>query len=440
MQVKPFKKRRVHVVTLGCSKNWVDSENLLTQLSANDFEVFHDGKLSQPEVVIVNTCGFIDRAKEESVQTILEMAKLKTKGKVKKLYVMGCLSERYSTDLEKEIPEVDRFFGSHHLPEIIEELDGVYKYELLGERKIFTPTHYAYLKISEGCNRTCSFCAIPLMRGSHQSRTIEDLVQEANNLAAQGVKELILIAQELTYYGLDLYRKRSLPSLLERLSEVEGIQWIRLHYAYPSKFPMEVIEAMAKLPKVLNYLDLPLQHIDDEILTSMRRQINQTETTQLITDIRSIIPDITLRTTFLLGFPGEKESHFQNLCDFVEKTRFDRVGVFSYSHEEQTLAYQLDDDVPAEEKSRRMNILMDLQSEISFDKNLTKIGMTLPVLFDRIDQDHFVGRTEADSPEVDNEVLVSVKNNYVRLGDITPVLIKNADAYDLFGDVITATD
>ncbi len=426
----------MHVITLGCSKNWVDSENLLTQLSANEFDVSHDSAMDNPEVVIVNTCGFIDRAKEESVQTILEMAKLKTQGKVKKLFVMGCLSERYHTDLQEEIPEVDRYFGSHHLPQIMEELDAVYKYELLGERKVFTPNHYAYLKISEGCNRTCSFCAIPLMRGEHKSRTIEELVRETKNLAAQGVKEIILIAQELTYYGLDIYRKRALSSLLDQLHEVDGIQWIRLHYAYPAKFPMDVIETMAKLPKVCKYLDLPLQHIDNDILYRMRRQTTQEEIRTLIADIRSIIPDITLRTTFLLGFPGETASHFEKLCDFVRQTRFDRVGVFGYSHEENTLAHQYEDDVIPEEKTRRVNSLMEIQSEISFQKNLEKIGKTLPVIFDRIDHEFFVGRTEGDSPEVDNEVLVSAKDYYLRIGDFAKVHIKNALEYDLYGDLV----
>lgn len=424
------------MITLGCSKNWVDSENLLTQLTANEFEVSHDSAFDNPEVVIVNTCGFIDRAKEESVQTILEMAKLKTQGKVKKLFVMGCLSQRYHADLEREIPEVDRYFGSHHLPQIMEELDAHYKYELLGERKVFTPSHYAYLKISEGCNRTCSFCAIPLMRGDHTSRSIEELVIETKNLAAQGVRELILIAQELTYYGLDIYRKRALSLLLERLHEIDGIDWIRLHYAYPSKFPLDIIETMAKLPKVCKYLDLPLQHIDDDILNRMRRQITHQETSRLIADIRSIIPDITLRTTFLLGFPGEQERHFEKLCDFVRQTQFDRVGVFGYSHEENTLAYQYKDDVAPDEKIRRVNSLMEIQSEISFQKNLDKIGQTLTVLFDRIDQEFFVGRTEGDSPEVDNEVLVSAKDFYVRIGDFAKVHIKNAHEYDLYGDLI----
>lgn len=435
LKTKTIKRDKVNVITLGCSKNLVDSENLITQLKGNDFEVKHDSNDEDANVVIINTCGFIDRAKEESINTILEYADVKNQGGIEKLYVTGCLSQRYKDDLEEEIPEVDAYFGTLELPSLLAKLEADYKHELIGERWTTTPQHFAYLKISEGCNRTCSFCAIPLMRGKHISRTIEDLVNEAKNLARRGIKELILIAQELTYYGLDIYKKRSLPKLLETLSEVEGIEWIRLHYAYPSKFPMEVFDIMAKLPKVCNYLDIPLQHASDTVLERMRRQITVADTRQLIQTAREKIPNLTLRTTFLVGFPGETEEEFQELVNFVEEMQFDRVGVFQYSHEENTSAYEMEDDVTSEIKTERANRLMEVQQEISLQRNQAKIGKTFKVLVDRKEGEYFVGRTEGDSPEVDNEVLIPAKNNYLRVGDFATIKIVDAQEYDLFGEI-----
>ena len=423
----------VNIVTLGCAKNLVDTENILTQLRANSIDAFHESNDANANVVVVNTCGFIDKAKEESVDTILRFAHLKNQGDIEKLYVTGCLSQRYKGDLEAEIPEVDAYFGTMELPALLERFNVDYQHDLLGERQHFTPPHYAYLKISEGCNRTCSFCAIPLMRGKHRSKTIEELVREGRHLASNGVKELVLIAQELTYYGLDIYKKRALSDLLYALSELEGIEWIRLHYAYPHKFPIEVVETMKKLPKVCDYLDLPLQHSSDPVLNAMRRNITHAETRQLISDIRTILPEITLRTTFLVGFPGETESDFNALCDFVREMEFDRVGVFQYSHEEGTSAYELVDDVPAEIKVARTNRLMEIQEEISFQKNQDKIGKTFKVLFDRKEQNHFIGRTESDSPEVDNEVLVDASEHFVRLGDFAQIKITDAQSFDLSG-------
>lgn len=436
MKTKTLKRDKVNVITLGCSKNLVDSENLITQLKGNDFEVSHDSAEEDANVVIINTCGFIDRAKEESINTILEYAAIKTQGGIEKLYVTGCLSQRYKDDLEEEIPEVDAYFGTLELPSLLAKLEADYKHELIGERWTTTPQHFAYLKISEGCNRTCSFCAIPLMRGKHISRTIEDLVQEAKNLARRGIKELILIAQELTYYGLDIYKKRSLPILLEALSAVEGIEWIRLHYAYPSKFPVEIFDVMAALPKVCNYLDIPLQHASNTVLARMRRQITLAETKTLIETARKKVPNLTLRTTFLVGFPGETETEFQELVDFVTAMEFDRVGVFQYSHEENTLAYELEDDVPTEIKAERANRLMEAQQEISLQKNQAKIGQTFKVLIDRKEGAYFVGRTEGDSPEVDNEVLIPAATNYLRVGDFATIKIVNAEDYDLFGELL----
>ncbi len=436
LKTKTLKRDKVNVITLGCSKNLVDSENIITQLKGNDYEVVHDSNDEDANVVIVNTCGFIDLAKEESVNTILQYADVKTNGGIDKLYVTGCLSERYKQSLEKDIPEVDAFFGTLELPGLLEKLNADYKHELIGERITTTPNHYAYLKISEGCSRTCAFCAIPLMRGRHISQPIETLVKEAQNLAKIGVKELILIAQELTYYGLDIYKKRALSDLLEALSDVEGIAWIRLHYAYPSKFPKEVFEVMAKLPKVCNYLDIPLQHASDSVLDRMRRQITQKETVDLINYARKVVPEIAIRTTFLVGFPGETEQEFEELCAFVEDMNFERVGVFQYSHEENTSAYDLEDDVPPEVKADRANRIMQIQQEISFERNSSKIGKTLKVLFDRKEGEFFIGRTEYDSPEVDNEVLVKAADNYVRIGDFAEVRITEASEYDLFGEVI----
>jgi len=408
---------------------------MMTQLRANDFEVHHESNEVDANVIIVNTCGFIDLAKEESVNTILEYAEEKKQGNIEKLYVTGCLSERYKQDLEEEIPEVDAYFGTLELPFLLEKFNVDYQHDLIGERITTTPFHYAYLKISEGCNRTCSFCAIPLMRGKHISKSIEVLVEEAKGLARRGVKELMLIAQELTYYGLDLYKKRALPELLNALADVESIEWIRLHYAYPSKFPVEIFDVMAERKEICNYLDIPLQHANDEVLKRMRRQITQAETRELIRVAREKIPNLILRTTMLVGFPGETEEEFQDLVDFVEEMQFERVGVFQYSHEENTIAYNLEDDVPAEVKADRANRLMEAQRSISLEKNQAKVGQTFRVLFDRKEGDFFYGRTEGDSPEVDNEVLVDAKENFVRLGDFADILITDASEYDLYGKI-----
>jgi ribosomal protein S12 methylthiotransferase len=436
LKTKTLKQDKVNVITLGCSKNLVDSEDLITQLKGNDFQVAHDSNEEDANIVIINTCGFIDLAKEESVNTILEYADIKMQGGIEKLYVTGCLSERYKQNLEKEIPEVDAYFGTLELPGLLAKLNANYKHELIGERVTTTPQHFAYLKISEGCNRTCSFCAIPLMRGKHISQPIELLVKQAQNLARMGVKELMLIAQELTYYGLDIYKQRALPKLLHALADVEGIEWIRLHYAYPSKFPKEIFDVMAERKEICNYLDIPLQHANDDVLKRMRRQITQAETRELIDYARQKVPGIAIRTTLLVGHPGESEEEFQDLCEFVEDMKFERVGVFQYSHEESTIAHDFEDDVPAEIKSERANAIMEIQQDISFDKNLEKIGQTLRVLFDRKEGEHFVGRTEFDSPEVDNEVLVNAKDNYVRIGDFANVKITKAEEYDLFGDLV----
>jgi ribosomal protein S12 methylthiotransferase len=436
LKTKTLKQNKVNVITLGCSKNTVDSENLMTQLVANDFDVAHDSE-RKANIIIVNTCGFIDLAKAESVNTILDYADRKNQGKIDKLYVTGCLSQRYKDSLEADIPEVDAFFGTMEMPQLLAKLNANYQHELIGERLISTPSHYAYLKIAEGCNRTCSFCAIPLMRGGHVSRPIEELVKEAKNLARMGVKEIMLIAQELTYYGLDLYKKRELSRLLEELHEVEGIEWIRLHYAYPSKFPIEIFDTMARLPKVCNYLDMPLQHANNDVLKRMRRQITQEETRELIAIARQKVPNIAIRTTMLVGFPGETEAEFQDLCDFVADMKFERVGVFQYSHEEDTSAYESADNVAPSVKAERAEQLMAIQQDISFDKNQAKVGQTLRVLFDRKEGGYYVGRTEHDSPEVDNEVLVKAsKKNYVRIGDFANVHITKAEDFDLYGEIV----
>jgi len=435
MKTKTLRQDKVNVITLGCSKNLVDSENIITQLRANDYDVIHDSN-DDANIIIVNTCGFIDLAKEESINTIVQYADIKSKGGIDKLYVTGCLSQRYKDDLEKEIPEVDAYFGTLELPGLLARLNADYKYELIGERAITTPQHFAYMKISEGCNRTCSFCAIPLMRGKHKSRPIESLVKEARHFAGMGVKELILIAQELTYYGLDLYKNRALPELLDALCDVDGIEWIRLHYAYPSKFPREIFDVMAKQLKVCNYLDIPLQHASDTVLERMKRQTTRDEQKQLIEYARMVVPDIAIRTTFLVGYPGETEEEFFDLCDFVEEMKFDRVGVFQYSHEEDTSGYLLEDDVSAEEKADRANKIMEIQQSISLEHNLKRVGQTIRVLFDRKEGEYFIGRTEYDSPEVDNEVLVSAKDNFIRLGDFAMVEITDAEEYDLYGKVV----
>jgi ribosomal protein S12 methylthiotransferase len=436
MKARTLKADKVNVITLGCSKNLVDSENLITQLRGNDFDVVHDSQDEDANVIIINTCGFIDLAKQESIDTILEYAEVKKAGGIEKLFVTGCLSQRYKEDLELEIPEVDAYFGTLELPGLLAKLNADYKHELVGERLITTPMHYAYLKISEGCNRTCSFCAIPLMRGGHVSRPIEELVKEARSLARRGVKEIMLIAQELTYYGLDIYKKRDLPRLLHALADVEGIEWIRLHYAYPSKFPLEILDAIAERPEICNYLDMPLQHASNSVLERMRRQITQEETIELIEQARLRIPNLTLRTTMLVGYPQESEQEFQELCDFVQKMEFDRMGVFQYSHEESTRAYDVDDDIPAEVKADRANALMEIQQTISTLKNAEKVGKTFNTLFDRKEGGYFVGRTEGDSPEVDNEVLVDAKKHFVRIGDFAEVRITEATEYDIYGEVV----
>ncbi len=437
MKTKTLNKNKVNVITLGCSKNLVDSEDLITQIKGNDIAVTHESEEDDANIVIVNTCGFIDLAKEESVNTILQYADVKKAGGIEKLYVTGCLSQRYKDDLEVAIPEVDAYFGTMEMPSLLAKLEADYKHELVGERVLSGPIHYAYLKISEGCNRTCSFCAIPLMRGKHVSKTIEALVKEAENLARMGVKEIMLIAQELTYYGLDIYKKRELPRLLDALCEVEGIEWIRLHYAYPSKFPLDIFDAMARQPKICNYLDIPLQHADDTMLERMRRQITQKEQRELIKIAKEKVPGIHIRTTFLVGHPGETEEEFQSLCDFVSDMKFDRVGVFQYSHEEDTSAHDMEDDVDSETKAERANRIMEIQNSISLDNNETLVGQTLKVLFDRKEGEFFIGRTEFDSPEVDNEVLVSAKDQYVRIGDFANVLIESAEDYDLYGRVVS---
>ncbi len=436
MKARTLKADKVNVITLGCSKNLVDSENLITQLRGNDFDVVHDSQEEDANVVIINTCGFIDLAKQESIDTILEYAEVKKAGGIDKLFVTGCLSQRYKEDLELEIPEVDAYFGTLELPGLLAKLNADYKHELIGERLITTPMHYAYLKISEGCNRTCSFCAIPLMRGGHVSRPIEELVKEAQSLARRGVKEIMLIAQELTYYGLDIYKKRDLPRLLHALADVEGIEWVRLHYAYPSKFPLEILDVIAERPEICNYLDMPLQHASNSVLERMRRQITREETTELIQQARLRIPNLTLRTTMLVGYPQESDQEFQELCDFVQEMEFDRMGVFQYSHEESTRAYDVDDDVSAELKAERANALMEIQQEVSTRKNFEKVGKTFKTLFDRKEGGYFVGRTEGDSPEVDNEVLVPAKKNFARIGDFAQVRITEASEYDIFGEIV----
>ena len=422
------------MVTLGCSKNVYDSEVLMGQLKAGGKEVVHE---KEGNIVVINTCGFINNAKEESINTILDYVQQKEAGLVDKVFVMGCLSERYKPDLEKEIPDVDQYFGTSELPALLKVLGADYKHELIGERLTTTPKNYAYLKISEGCDRPCSFCAIPLMRGAHISTPIEDLVTEAEKLAAKGVKELILIAQDITYYGLDLYKKRALADLLRALIKVEGIEWIRIHYAFPTGFPMDVLEVMKTEPKICNYLDIPLQHISDKILTSMKRGTTQEKTTKLLNKFREAVPEMAIRTTLIVGYPGETEEDFQALKEFVKAMRFDRLGCFTYSHEENTTAYELADDVPEEVKLQRANEIMELQSQISWELNQEKVGKTFRCLIDRKEGNYFVGRTEYDSPDVDNEVLIDAKKHYVKIGDFTDVKIIEAADYDLYGEPIT---
>jgi ribosomal protein S12 methylthiotransferase len=433
MKTRTLKKDKVNIITLGCSKNMVDSEVLSGQLKANSIEVQHESTRRDHNVVIVNTCGFIERAKEESINTILDQVALKQKGKLDKVYVTGCLSQRYRGDLEKEIPEVDAWFGTMELPLILKTFEADYKAELLGERLLATPRHYAYLKISEGCNRTCAFCAIPLMRGNHISKSIEDIVKEAEGLVRRGVKEIMLIAQELTYYGLDLYKKRMLADLLQRLSDVKGLEWIRLHYAYPHKFPMEVLDVMRDRPNICNYLDMPLQHAADNMLKAMRRQITRAEMEDLISAVRDKVPGICLRTTLITGFPGETLDDVEELKMFLQRQRFDRVGIFTYSHEEDTPAHGLTDDIPSAEKERRAQDIMEVQQEISYEKNMEKVGKTFKVLIDKKESGRYLGRTEFDSVEVDNEVVV---NGDVEIGEFANVRITKAYDYDLEGEVV----
>jgi ribosomal protein S12 methylthiotransferase len=438
MKTKTLKKNKVNVVTLGCSKNLYDSEVLMAQLKANNFDVEHESMRDDSSVVIINTCGFIDNAKQESIDTIIRFAEAKKEGLVDKVYVTGCLSERYKDDLEKEIPEVDAYFGTRDLPRLLKTLKADYKHELVGERLLTTPSHYAYFKIAEGCDRPCSFCAIPIMRGKHLSTPIEDLILQAKSLAAKGVKELMLIAQDLTYYGLDLYKKRALADLLTQLSEVEGIAWIRLHYAFPSGFPMEVLDVMRDKKNICNYLDMPLQHGSTRILQSMKRGTTREKTEALISEIRAKVPGIALRTTLIAGYPGETEADFQEMYEWVKRSKFDRLGIFTYSHEENTSAYLLVDDVPAKVKKERADAIMELQAGISYELNQLKVGKTFSVLFDRVEGDYFIGRTEFDSPEVDNEVLVKkTADNFIRIGDFTDVQITSADHFDLYGEIVS---
>ncbi len=431
MRTKSLKKNKINVVTLGCSKNVYDSEVLMGQLRANDKEVVHE---EEGNVVVINTCGFIANAKEESVNTILEYVEKKEAGVVDKVFVTGCLSERYKPDLQKEIPNVDEYFGTSELPNLLKALGADYKHELIGERLTTTPKNYAYLKIAEGCDRPCSFCAIPLMRGKHKSKPIEELVTESEKLAAKGVKELILIAQDLTYYGLDLYKKRNLAELLQALVKIEGIEWIRLHYAFPTGFPMDVLDVMNKEPKICNYLDIPLQHISDEILKSMRRGTTKEKTTKLIQEFRTHVPDMTIRTTLIVGYPGETEEHFQTLKNWVADMRFERLGCFTYSHEENTHAFNLVDDVPEKVKQERANEIMELQSQISWELNQEKIGKTFRCIIDRKEGNYFVGRTEYDSPDVDNEVLIDASKFYLKQGEFAKIKIYEAADFDLYGE------
>ena len=433
MRTRSIKKNTINVVTLGCSKNVYDSEVLMGQLKAGGKNVVHE---QEGNIVVINTCGFINNAKEESINTILDYVQQKEAGLIDKVFVMGCLSERYKPDLEKEIPDVDQYFGTSELPALLKVLGADYKHELIGERLTTTPKNYAYLKISEGCDRPCSFCAIPLMRGAHISTPIEALVTEAEKLAAKGVKELILIAQDITYYGLDLYKKRALADLLRALVKVEGIEWIRIHYAFPTGFPMDVIEVMKEEPKICNYLDIPLQHISDPILASMKRGTTQEKTTKLLKKFRKAIPEMAIRTTLIVGYPGETQADFEALKSFVQEMRFDRLGCFTYSHEENTTAYDLEDDVPEEVKLARANEIMEIQSQISWELNQEKIGKTFRCLIDRKEGNYFVGRTEYDSPDVDNEVLIDAKKHYVKIGDFVEVKIIDATDYDLYGEPV----
>lgn len=436
MKTKTLKKNKVNVVTLGCSKNIFDSEIMMAQLKANKFTVEHEAQQDDSEIVIINTCGFIENAKQESIDTIIRYAEAKSQGLVNKVYVTGCLSERYRDELEKEIPDVDGYFGTRELPRLLKTLKADYKKELVGERLLTTPSHYAYFKIAEGCDRPCSFCAIPLMRGKHVSTPMDQLISNANSLAQQGVKELILIAQDLTYYGLDIYKKRNLAELVDKLSDVNGIEWIRLHYAFPSGFPMDVLDVMKDRKNVCNYLDMPLQHGSTKILKAMKRGITREKTEELVDSIRQKMPDIGIRTTLISGFPGETEADFQEMYDWVERSKFERLGIFTYSHEDNTTAFALNDDVPAKVKQERADTIMELQSGISYDLNQKKVGQTFNVLFDRTEGEYTIGRTEYDSPEVDNEVIIQGADKTL-IGQFKNVIIESADHYDLTGKIVS---
>lgn len=435
MRSRTLKKNKVNIITLGCSKNLVDSEVLSGQLAANDIAVVHENSKKDHNIVVVNTCGFIDKAKEESINTILEQLELKEQGKLDKVYVTGCLSERYRSDLSKEIADVDAWFGTMELPMLLKELEADYKTELVGERLLATPKHYAYLKISEGCNRTCSFCAIPLMRGNHVSKTIEEIIAEAKKLVQMGVKEIMLIAQELTYYGLDIYKKRALSDLLKHLSDIPGLHWIRLHYAYPSKFPLEVLDVMRERDNICNYLDMPLQHISDNMLKAMKRQMDKQEMLDLLDAVRERVPGIALRTTLIAGFPGETRDDVEEVKAFLEQQRFDRVGIFTYSHEENTSAYDLVDNISADEKEHRAQEIMEVQQEISYEKNQELIGRTFKVLVDKKESGRYLGRTEYDSVDVDNEVIVN-SDKAIKIGEFVNVKIDKAYDFDLEGTVV----
>lgn len=436
MRTKGIKNNKVNVVTLGCSKNLVDSEVLLAQLKGSDMNAVHQENNSDANIVVINTCGFIDNAKKESIDTILHFADEKASGKIEKVFVTGCLSHRYKDELQTEIPEVDAWFGTMELPSLLHTLGADYKHELIGERSITTPAHYAYMKISEGCNRPCSFCAIPLMRGKHISRPIENLVEEARHLVKNGTKEIMLIAQDSTYYGLDLYGERKLADLLRALSDVDGLEWIRLHYAYPSQFPMDALKVMAERENICNYLDIPLQHISDHMLKTMRRGITKRRTIELLQKIREEVPGIAIRTTMLIGHPGETEEDFNELCEFIEEARFERLGVFTYSHEEQTHSHTLADDIPEEVKESRAEQLMLIQQDISAEINAAKTGKEFKVLIDKKEGDYFIGRTEYDSPEVDNEVLIDARTNFLRVGDFANIKITRSEDFDLYGEPV----
>lgn len=433
MRTKSTKKKRINIITLGCSKNIYDSEVLMGQLKASGKDVVHE---QEGDIVVINTCGFIDNAKEESINTILNAIQAKQNGLIEKVFVTGCLSERYKDDLIKEIPDVDQYFGTRDLPILLKHLGADYRHELVGERLTTTPRHYAYLKISEGCDRPCSFCAIPLMRGNHVSTPIEQLISEAKKLAKGGTKELILIAQDLTFYGLDLYKKRMLGELLKELVKVEGIEWIRLHYAFPTGFPEDVLEIIRQEPKICNYIDIPLQHINTDLLKSMKRGTTKEKTNQLLSKFREKVPNMAIRTTLIVGYPGETEEIFEKLKEWVKEQKFDRLGCFTYSHEENTSAYELEDNISNEIKERRVQEIMDIQAEISWNKNQEKVGKIYKCLFDRKEGEYFVGRTEFDSPDVDNIVLVSAEDNYISIGEFVNVKITKAEEFDLYGEIV----